>query len=131
MSRPPADAVSIFLPLFALVTTACVGLLFGRFLSATYRVDLWPAVALAAIPVIAALLLIVRPRDAALWLWLGAGTWVNASIAFPFLALLFVGRDPQPAGLGQMAVLAAAAGLASIVALVAGTRHLRRIGMSR
>jgi hypothetical protein len=36
----------MFVTLFALVTTACVGLLFGRFLSATYRVDLWPAVAL-------------------------------------------------------------------------------------
>jgi hypothetical protein len=120
----------MFVTVFALFTAACVGLLFGRFLSATYRVDLWPA-ALAAIPVITALLLIMRPKGAAVWLWLGAATWVNASIAFPFLALLFVGREPQPAGLGQMAALAAAAGLATIVALVAGTRHLRRIGISR
>ncbi len=118
-------------PLLALVTTAALGLLLGRFLSDTYGTDPWPSVALAAFPVIAALVLVARPMNARMWLSLTAFVGVNIGLGFPFLALLVMTDEHPPDGLAQMAAMALAAGLASIIALVSGVRHLRRIGLDR
>ena len=85
----------------------------------------WPLLVLGLVPVLAAVLLVRRHRSAEAFLRITAMLFVPLG-SFVLLPILFgLAVDPLPTWALPTLVLGLLAGLASIVALAAGTRFLR------
>ncbi|HEX2141814.1 MAG TPA: hypothetical protein VHK28_05985 [Candidatus Limnocylindria bacterium] len=85
----------------------------------------WPLLGLAALPVLAAVLLVLRHAYAEAFLRMTAVFWAPLLIAYLFGILLGGADGPRPEWALIAGLVVLVAGAASVVALVAGHRHLR------
>lgn len=110
--------------LACLGVTAVSGILIGALVGLAYG---WPILALSLFPIVAGVLLTMRHPQAEGHLRLTVILWLPMVSIYLLPVLFGLAVEPLPEWWLPAVVAAAVGGAASLLALAAGTRHLRRI----